>query len=402
MSIKDQCTGCKFFGDASHCSQSVTDAYDGISCGKYQKKGISLEKEADKSIPHETAQRTNNQGAMPSTPVITPEYLKSITDIHGWLSFFFFAILAGSFLSLIFGIVQMDSADYSSSIWLMMCDIAIFSLYIIIAISTVIAFVKRRPDAVYLGMLYVVLIFLSNLIILITGNLDESSYMGSTAQVIRGVIWGVIWLCYLLFSEQVKDTIPKSYRKCTSLFYSLLAAVIIVPIFCIAAGIGEIAVKQSKQETSMLQRELKYGEYSDGRIIFEKPLGYTCENQEVETSGITVTIFSLENTAGNSFTICSDYASDFSRTQFEDYCSNWEDETAQSYPSNLISLKKYSVNGYPYYMKVTRYDIEDTYVYWMFALIYDSSSTKEVVVSFYSTSSDTEPIENLLTTIKFN
>ena len=92
-------------------------------------------------------------------PKYTREWLKSNTEIHGWLSFFFFAIILGGIISAIYPIATYNAADYGYNGWLGAVDVFTGLSMLGIAVYTVYAFTHRKPNAVFYGRFYVILVF---------------------------------------------------------------------------------------------------------------------------------------------------------------------------------------------------------------------------------------------------
>lgn len=164
--------------------------------------------------------------------VYTSEWLKSNTQIKGWLIFFLSVISIGGVGSAINAFTNFDAADYGGNIWISTVDVFIGISLLAIAIYTVYAFVKRKPNALFYGRLYVFLVFATNIISAIGGDLE----LGALKTAIRGVVWSIIWFFYLLLSDQVQRIIPKSFRKVKASDWGILTVLIMIPVFCIVIG----------------------------------------------------------------------------------------------------------------------------------------------------------------------
>ena len=97
----------------------------------------------------------------------------------------------------------------------------------------------------FYGRLYVFLVFVTNIISAIGGNIE----FGTAKEVIRGVIWSIIWFFYLLLSNQVQKIIPKSFRKVKTADWSILAVFIVIPILCFAIGMAKLNSKGYSTES---------------------------------------------------------------------------------------------------------------------------------------------------------
>lgn len=177
-------------------------------------------------------------------PVITPEYLKENSEIGGWLAFFLFSICLGGTISAVMSFTEMNSSEYQNSILLVLADVSIGVMLCGLAFYTLYSFVQRMPDSVYLGKLYVVTTFLSNLLLLFIGEYDVNG-LGSLPQIIRGLVWGVIWYAYLCVSTKVEEVIPKDYRRKSVKDYIITCALFLIPIMLFAAGIVELLKRTS-------------------------------------------------------------------------------------------------------------------------------------------------------------
>lgn len=164
--------------------------------------------------------------------VYTSEWLKSNTQIKGWLIFFLSVISIGGVGSAINAFTNFDAADYGGNIWISAVDVFIGVSLLAVAIYTVYAFVKRKPNALFYGRLYVFFVFATNIISAIGGDFEFDTL--KTA--IRGVIWSIIWFFYLLLSDQVQRIIPKSFRKVKASDWGILTVLIMIPVFCIVIG----------------------------------------------------------------------------------------------------------------------------------------------------------------------
>lgn len=128
----------------------------------------------------------------------TSEWLKENTNIHGWLSFFIFAIALGGLISAFSSVATYNAEDYAGSIWLGSIDVFLGFGLLAIAIYTIYAFCQRKPNAVFYGRLYVILVFVTNIISVIG---SEDAGFSELNQAVRGIIWGTVWFFYLLLSN---------------------------------------------------------------------------------------------------------------------------------------------------------------------------------------------------------
>lgn len=189
------------------------------------------------NVHEQDAQATlveTNDVTIPS--VYTSEWLKSNTQIKGWLIFFLFAIFVGGLISAISSFTNFNAEDYGGNLWIGSIDIFIGVCLFAIAIYTIYAFAQRKPNALFYGRLYVFLVFATNIISAFGGDLD----FATIKSVIRGIIWSIVWFFYLLLSNQVQRVIPKSFRKVKTIDWSIFAIFIMILIFCIGIGVAKL------------------------------------------------------------------------------------------------------------------------------------------------------------------
>lgn len=335
-------------------------------------------------------------------PIYTSEWLKDNTNIHGWLSFFFFAIAVGGLISAIYPIATFNAADYAGNIWLGAIDILMGIGMLAIASYTIYAFTQRKPNAVFYGRLYVVLVFVTNIISLI-GNPDAG--LGGVKQTFRGIIWGIIWFLYLLYSEQVQEVIPKSFRKVSKFDWGVLAAIIVIPFLCFAIGMSNLNAEvenRESMEAEIREVPLADNERTDGKIIFAIPDGFQCESEEVEPMpGSKLMLFSLNNESIGNGTICSDYDNDSSIKNFDEYWKGWEGEDDKKYPKTNVDRGSKTINGHNCMYRVIRYNVNGIHVYWRFHILFDDLSGKCCVVSCYDRNESTSYVDEILESIRF-
>lgn len=273
---------------------------------------------------------------------------------------------------------------------------------LVIAIYTIYAFTQRKANAVFYGKLYVVLVFVTNFISLI-GNIDAG--LGGVKQTFKGIIWGIIWFLYLLLSEQVQGVIPKSFRKVSKFDWGILASIIIVPFLCYAigmAGLNAEVKNRESLESEIREVPLADNERTDGRVIFTIPEGFNCESEEVEAmSGSKFTVYNLSNDAIGSCTMCSDYDTDTSTKNFDEYWNSWEGEDDKKLPKTNVDRGSRTINGHNCMYRIIRYNVNGVHVYWRFHILFDKVSGKCCVASFYDRNESTRYINDILESVRF-
>lgn len=359
-----------------------------------ENKLSGLENEAPKTVEKET-------NAVP--PVYTSGWLKANTKMQGWLSFFMVVVILGGLVSAVYPIATFNLDDYAGNVSLAVGDILTGLNLLAVAIYVVWGFVNRKPNAVFWGLTYVALAFLTNLLTLVLGG-TEGGGLQSTSKVIQSMLWGVVWFFYLICSEQVKRVIPESFRKVSKIDWGALAAIVLVPTLLLAVGyaqISAIADERIEQEESLRDVALAGNERTDGKVIFAVPDGFECESQDVEVEGNTACVFNLSNDDVGSCTMCSDYDSDKSESNFDEYWENWKDEDAKVYRAVDVDRGTMNVNGNDCLYRITKYDVNGTHVYWRFCMLFDEETGKVLVASFYDRNEDTGYVDDLLNSVRF-
>lgn len=378
-----------------------------------QKEQSSEEEQKQEPTPHDNIEETgdetetgdNDNGIETDEfgePIYTSEWLKENTNIHGWLSFFFFAIAIGGLISAISPIATFNAADYAGNMWLGAIDILLGIGMLAIAIYTIYAFSQRKANAVFYGRLYVVLVFVTNIILLIA---NPDAGLGGVKQTFRGIIWGIIWFLYLLYSEQVQEVIPKSFRKVSKFDWGVLASIIIVPFLCYAIGMSNLSAEVENRENLEAEiRELPLAdnERTDGKIIFAIPNSFDCQSEDVEPMpGTKLKLFTLNNESIGTCTLCSDYDSDTSTKNFDEYWNGWEGEDDKKLPKTNVDRGSKTINGHNCMYRIIRYNVNGVHVYWRFHILFDESSGKCCVASFYDRNESTNYIDEILESIRF-
>ena len=389
MAIKDQCEQCRKY--TTSCTEN--SVFDGVSCSQYAKR-INLEK-SEVNITEDF--RENSVIEDSEDDFI--DYPDPNDNIHGWLSFFLFSIGLGGLISAIMPIATYNIQEYGGSYILSMTNVVFGIMLLFLAIYTIFSFVKRSPNAVFLAKMYTITVFVSNLLSLISGGEFAESGFGSLAQVVRSLIWGVIWYLYLCFSNQVNEIIPKSYRKVLNRDYYFMGALILVPVLLLGIGIADMQnINQEKEELFISSNNLSFNEYTDGKIIFTKPFGYTCEKQEIDNPHIILYDLELGDEAW--IRICSDYDTDMSIRNFNSYWENWKDESLNEYSYQEICNEKRYVNNNPYYIKSVRYNTE-TPIIWHYVLLFNVQVGKVCLISYFQAEGNISCLDELLNSIRF-
>lgn len=386
MPIKDQCANCRF-QEGENCKKLVP-SFDGTSCDVYAKR-INLDKEDEERIIPSSAETQTE-----------PQYEQEIEmpsdeDIHGWLKFFLiFFVGIGSVGSLVMSLVSFESGD---NFWISASDVVFALVYLAVGILTLVAFYKRDTDAVFLAKTYVVLCFASNLI----GLFVTEGELGSdkiVVRLIRSIIWSCIWFIFLCNSNQVKGLIPVSYRKTKTRDWIIIATIILLPFTCIGLGIASEKKTHAESEYNATRNlSLDDNQFTDGRIVLTIPVGIDCEVSMVENTKI----FSISDAeTGTEVTVVSDYDTDITKKNFNQYWRGWKSEELDSIDYDIIKDDKQSKGDVTLFYKLIRANIENP-VDWEFALIFHHQSGKVCLISGYSSEGVDSPVAYIINNLKF-
>lgn len=190
-------------------------------------KGIVCSKTGERAAFEEQCPDFSGSEVPPPPPVADEP-----SEISGFLSFYlFWSIPIGLVLTIIMTIVNFDASLYQGGVFLLLADVLLTALYVYLCIYVIYAFVKRQPDAVFMAKYELIYLFLSNVLVVVLGETTTYTY--------TSMAWAVVFFCYVAFSEQVKDLIPKETRRLTKLNRYVVPISIVVPLLCFALGLVE-------------------------------------------------------------------------------------------------------------------------------------------------------------------
>ena len=223
------------------------------------------------------------------------EKIKSNTHqkIHGWLTLFLWILRINALGGVIYSVIAFSFADYDTGQGLFMALLGYIVAIInaltgsILAAYTVYSFYSYRHNAVTLGKIHLILVFIENLLILIVGYFEEGNVggIGSDNRAIAGITSSGIWFAYLCLSKQVNELFPKEkrtlYKRDKYLFWIIIGVpclyLLLIAGYAIKGGIDTAIQEQYLIEESTL----KSYEYTDGMIAFKAPSGFSVEKQTV-------------------------------------------------------------------------------------------------------------------------
>jgi hypothetical protein len=317
---------------------------------------------------------------------------KERKTIRGWLIFFLIAMAIGATLSIIYHISHLSLSDYETglgygilSVLGAISDIILWTGCGVLAVCTIISFYKYSPNAVFLAKSYIVIIFVTNLIPLLSGGYDDTTVFDSSAQAVRSLIWGIIWFLYFCYSEQVNSLFPKTERKIYKrdkiLLFSIVSPGVIWMLLIYLLAYAKIYDGNINMPT-INEKVLTYNEYTDGKIIFEKPEDFEIEKQFNNNE----TYHTLRSGSDIVMTICGVYDDNDTPEYFEECMQSFKDGDLDGFDYEIIDEHHYNSKGNSIYLKIVQYEYEsEPVIEWSFVLMFNKETKKCCVITYYST-----------------
>lgn len=327
-----------------------------------------------------------------NTQNLTPLIPQKDRQIHGWLSFFLFVVGLGAAITVVVSIADfsLDAYDTGGGAFLAYFIALVDIVYTLgiggLAIYTILAFLNKRSNAVFLGKSYLIVIFLSNVLLLLGGDYDDYG-LGSFPQIMKALIWGIIWFVYLCLSEQVSDLFPKEERKILSRDKYIVGSLMLTPV--ILWGILLLAYFGNVQ--TPMNVSLEHGEYSDGTVVFHAPENALCE--KTDTLGSVYHSFAIGDSIWG--TVMGVYDTNTSEEYFKECVDSWRDTELDGYDFSVIDIHKEVINASIMRMQSVKYETRPSLI-WQFSILFSPETGKACIVSLYSTTEEIENIMNVL------
>lgn len=327
-----------------------------------------------------------------NTQNLTPLIPQKDRQIHGWLSFFLFVVGLGAAITVVVSIADfsLDAYDTGGGAFLAYFIALVDIVYTLgiggLAIYTILAFLNKRSNAVFLGKSYLIVIFLSNVLLLLGGDYDDYG-LGSFPQIMKALIWGVIWFVYLCLSGQVSDLFPKEERKILSRDKYIVGSLMLTPV--ILWGILLLAYFGNVQ--TPMNVSLEHGEYSDGTVVFHAPENALCE--KTDTLGSVYHSFAIGDSIWG--TVMGVYDTNTSEEYFKECVDSWRDTELDGYDFSVIDIHKEVINASIMRMQSVKYETRPSLI-WQFSILFSPETGKACIVSLYSTTEEIENIMNVL------
>ena len=323
------------------------------------------------------------------TQNITPLTPQKDRQVSGWLSFFLFVVGLGAAITVVTSIADfsLDAYDIGVGDFFIYLVALIDIVYVLgiggLALYTILAFLNKRLNAVFLGKSYLIIIFLSNLLLLLGGDYGDYGW-GSLPQILKALIFGIVWLVYLCLSEQVSDLFPKEERKILSRDKYIVGSLIFTPVLLL--GISMLVYWGSVP--TPMNITLGHGDYSDGIIAFHAPEGAICEKDTVDNVCHTFAI-------GDSIwgVVIGFYDTNASEEYFKECIDSWRNTELDGYDFSILNTHQEVINQSNIMrMQSVKYETRPILI-WQFSMLLSPETGKACIVSLYST---TEKIENLV------
>ena len=188
-----------------------------------------------------------------------------------WLKFFLLVICYCGLGSIFAPLFHWDYFDQSGEVT--GYGLVVFGvLQLVMALLTINAFRKRKPDAVFLAKFSTIIICVADFLYVLT-NCDGSVGINQYAPFVRGLVTAIVWFIYLCVSKRVEAVIPSSYRKMLKRDYIICAAFAIFTVYFFAASQIESEVTTSQVANEVFEYNGEPVTYS-GEVRDSLPNGY--------------------------------------------------------------------------------------------------------------------------------
>ena len=144
--------------------------------------------------------------------------------VGGWLAIFLWLGIGGGALASIVTTCLVLS-EWLLSIWLVVAHLVMLLCLCTIAVSTIVAFYKRKPNAKALAYTYIATIAIDGIYSIVMYFAITDAPESDLALSIRSILWSVIWGAYLAFSTRVENIVPRPRTWQT--FEKMLAGIIV-------------------------------------------------------------------------------------------------------------------------------------------------------------------------------
>ena len=205
--------------------------------------------------------------AAPKKETSRPSYLKFDEEeekIGGWMAFF---LWVGIGLGLVVSTVRVFSQlfDQATGRITDFLSVLYLALFVLIGVKAIVAFYRKKENAVPLAMTYCIMVALDAFGIL--GVSLVSGQSGPWFLVFRNILWACIWVSYLCLSEDVKERFPKHERKWRPMEKIVLSGVTALLIAVVASAVNAPKPPDPAQELAVA---LKTGDYAKVKQLADR------------------------------------------------------------------------------------------------------------------------------------
>ena len=245
--------------------------------------------------------------------------------ISGFMAFFiYWSIPIGIAMTLASMIFTPEIAFQSyGSTWILLYNITFYAFYFYFQIYTIYAFVKKKSDAVFIAKYQLIVLFINNLVLLISGD-TGNHFMTQSGRLIVSLAWTVIFFLYLAFSDDVRTRFPRENRKLTKPNKIIFILSLVLPFFLLLgtffAALGRTLLTSDEEkieyicENSRRQLPIKV---SDELYWVNVSLdGQTVEYKYEYTESVFESIKSYNSDYVYEF--LSDYQTELVKSQYDD------------------------------------------------------------------------------------
>ncbi|MDD3040701.1 hypothetical protein [Bacteroides sp.] len=312
--------------------------------------------------------------------------------------FFLFVVGFGALLTIILSIANFSVDSYDAEMgsffayFFATIDI-VYDLGIVwLAFYTIKAFFHKRPNAVFLGKSYLVVVSLSNILLLFSGDYTDYGWE-SLPQILKTLIFGVIWFLYLCLSRQVAELFPKEARKVLKKDKYLVGSLVLIPVFLLFV----IFFIYLASSSTFLEVSPQQGEYGDGTIAFHMPANVVCE--KTDTLGTVFHSFFVGDSIWG--TISSVYDTNTSESYFKECLDSWRDEELDGYDFSVFDIHMGVINRNLMRTQSVKY-MTDPCLIWQFATLFSPETGKACLISLYTNTDEAEIfVDSIMNSVRF-
>lgn len=138
--------------------------------------------------------------------------------IHGWLAALLVLVVIGGIISFALCLVNNDTIESKPGTLHYFIESGIVEglFFLALAILAVVRVVRRKPDGIFLLKAYLIIVIVSNIIVLLSGDdssTDSLAGLFSSSKILYRLVFQIACFVYLCLSTQVKELFPKRKRK---------------------------------------------------------------------------------------------------------------------------------------------------------------------------------------------